>query len=138
MNSLVLIKLFTCEEEVVVIFYRFLIKGANIYFGHKDKVYVINKQLIVDVFGMCAERYVKEPKGQVNKSLAIQALQNCRFAPANFSIGQWNAKSLGLPYSIIYPAIIFIIYQRENVQHFSNKNAITLVRAEKGQKVDWA
>jgi hypothetical protein len=22
----------------------FLIKGANIYFGHKDKVYVINKQ----------------------------------------------------------------------------------------------
>ncbi len=25
------------------------IKGAYIYFGHKDKVYVINKQLIVDV-----------------------------------------------------------------------------------------
>ncbi len=31
----------------------FLIKGAYIYFGHKDKVYVINKQLIVDVFGVC-------------------------------------------------------------------------------------
>jgi hypothetical protein len=30
----------------------FLIKGTNIYFGHKDKVYVINKQLIVDVFGV--------------------------------------------------------------------------------------
>ncbi len=28
----------------------FFIKGTNIYFGHKDKVYVINKQLIVDVF----------------------------------------------------------------------------------------
>jgi hypothetical protein len=41
----------------------FLIKGENIYFGHKDKVYVINKQLIVDVFGMCVEGYVKEPKG---------------------------------------------------------------------------
>jgi hypothetical protein len=25
-----------------------LTKGANIYFGHKDKVYVINKQLIID------------------------------------------------------------------------------------------
>jgi hypothetical protein len=24
----------------------FLIKGTNIYFGHKDKVYVISKQLI--------------------------------------------------------------------------------------------
>ncbi len=31
----------------------FLIKGANIYFGHKDKVYVISKQLIVDAFGVC-------------------------------------------------------------------------------------
>jgi hypothetical protein len=27
----------------------FLIKGADIYFGHKDKVYVINRQLIVNV-----------------------------------------------------------------------------------------
>ncbi len=32
----------------------FLIKGADIYFGHKDKVYVISKQLIVVVFGLCA------------------------------------------------------------------------------------
>jgi len=44
-------------------FNTFVIKGANIYFGHKDKVYVINKQLIVDVFGMCTKGYVKEPKG---------------------------------------------------------------------------
>ncbi len=29
----------------------FFIKGANIYFGHKNKVYVINKQLI----GVCAD-----------------------------------------------------------------------------------
>jgi hypothetical protein len=27
----------------------FFFKGANIYFGHKDKVYVISKQLIIDV-----------------------------------------------------------------------------------------
>jgi hypothetical protein len=32
-----------------------LIKGTNIYFGHKDKVYVVSKQLIVDVFGICVE-----------------------------------------------------------------------------------
>jgi hypothetical protein len=41
----------------------FLIKGVNIYFGHKDKVYVINKQLTIDVFGVCAEGYVEELKG---------------------------------------------------------------------------
>jgi hypothetical protein len=33
----------------------FLIKGVDIYFRHKDKVYVINKQLIIDVFGVCVE-----------------------------------------------------------------------------------
>jgi hypothetical protein len=44
----------------------FLIKGANIYFGHKDKVYVISKKLIIDVFRVCADGYVEELKGQVN------------------------------------------------------------------------
>jgi hypothetical protein len=28
----------------------------DIYFGHRDKVYVINKQLIVNVFGVCAKK----------------------------------------------------------------------------------
>jgi hypothetical protein len=49
----------------------FLIKGTYIYFGHKDKVYVISKQLIIDVFGVCAEGYVEDLKGQVSKSLAV-------------------------------------------------------------------
>jgi len=71
----------------------FLIKGVNIYFGHKDKVYVINKQLIVNVFGMCAKGYVKEPKGQMNKSFIIQALQSCTLALANSFTDLWNAKS---------------------------------------------
>jgi hypothetical protein len=41
----------------------YFIKGANIYFGHKDKVYVISKQLIVNVFGVCAKGYVEDLKG---------------------------------------------------------------------------
>ncbi len=56
------------------IFNTFLIKGVDIHFGHKDKVYIINKQSVVDVFGVCAEGYVRELKGQVSKSLAVQAL----------------------------------------------------------------
>jgi hypothetical protein len=44
-------------------FNTFFIKGAYIYFGHKDKVYIISKQLIVDVFGVCVEGYVEELKG---------------------------------------------------------------------------
>jgi hypothetical protein len=62
--------------------------------------------LIIDVFGVCADGYVKEPKGKVSKSLTILALQSYRLALANSSIDQWNVKSLGLPYSIKYPTII--------------------------------
>jgi hypothetical protein len=49
----------------------FFIKGVDIYFGHKGKVYIISKQLIIDVFGVCVERYVEELKWQVSKSLAV-------------------------------------------------------------------
>ncbi len=102
----------------------FLIKGANIYFGHKDKVYVINKQLIVDVSGVCAERYVEKPKGQVSKLIIVQAVQCCKLTPTNSFADQWNTKSLGLPYSVRYLAIIYIMYQREKVQYFCNKNLL--------------
>jgi len=64
---------------------------------------------------MCVERYVEKPKGQINKTLIIQELQSCTLALANSFVDQWNAKSLGLTYSIIHPAIIFVIYQREKV-----------------------
>jgi hypothetical protein len=91
----------------------FLIKGADTYFRHKDKVYVITKQLIVDVFGVCAEGYVEYPKGHVNKSLVMQALQSCKLPPTNSCANQWNVKNVGLPNIVRYLAIISIVYQKE-------------------------
>jgi hypothetical protein len=38
----------------------FVIKGTYIYFRHKNKVYVISKQLIITIFGICVEGYVEE------------------------------------------------------------------------------
>jgi hypothetical protein len=108
-------------DVMLEIFNTFLLKGTNIYFGHKDKVYAIDKQLIVDVFGVCAKGYVEEPKQHVNKSLAIQASPSCRLAPTNFSVDQRNTKSPGLPYSIKYPTIIFVIYHKEKIQYFRKK-----------------
>jgi hypothetical protein len=32
---------------------------------------MISKKNIIDVFGVCAKRYVKELKGRVNKSLVV-------------------------------------------------------------------
>ncbi len=109
-------------DVMLEFFNKFLIIGANIQFGHKDKVYVINKQLIVDVFGVCAKGYVEEPKGQVNKSLVVQALYSCRFTPANSFANQWNAKSLSLPHFVKYLAIMSIIYRgrRYNIKQQKN------------------
>jgi hypothetical protein len=45
---------------------------------------------------------------------------------------------MGLPYSVRYLAIIFVIYKRKKVQYFNNNNVITLMKAKKGEKVDWA
>ncbi len=50
-------------------FNTFVIKGTYIYFGYH--VYVISKQLIVNVFGVYVEGYVKDPKGQVSKAIAL-------------------------------------------------------------------
>jgi hypothetical protein len=38
----------------------------------------------------------------------MQALQSCKIAPTNLVANQWNAKSLGLPYFVKYPTIIYI------------------------------
>jgi hypothetical protein len=45
---------------------------------------------------------------------------------------------MGLPYSVRYLAIIFVIYQKGRNIYFHNKNVIPLMRVEKGQKVNWA
>ncbi len=140
--GLVILFLMNWEASMLNIMLEFLntfvIKGIDIYFGYQDKVYVISKQLIIDVFGVCAKGYVEDPKRQVNKAITLQALQSCRIAPTNFVKDQWNAKILGSPYSVKYPTIIYMIYHRKKVTYFSNKNLITLMKTNKGKKVDWA
>jgi hypothetical protein len=64
----------------------------------------------LDVFGVCVEGYVEESRGQVSKSLVVQALQSYRLAPTNSFANQWNAKNIGLPYFVKSLAIISIIY----------------------------
>jgi hypothetical protein len=49
----------------------FVIKATNIDFGYKDKVYVISKQLIANVFEVCAKGYVEDSKGQVSKMVTL-------------------------------------------------------------------
>ncbi len=62
-----LITLFLMNQKSLMLnimlefFNTFVIKGTYIYFGYH--VYVISKQLIVNVFGVYVEGYVEDPKG---------------------------------------------------------------------------
>jgi len=49
----------------------FIINNTYICFCYKYNVYVISKQLIVDVLKVYVEGYVKDLKGQVNKTVAF-------------------------------------------------------------------
>jgi hypothetical protein len=60
---------------------NFVIKSTSIYFDYKDKMYVISKQLLIDVFRVYAKGYVENPKGQINKTIALQALQVIELNP---------------------------------------------------------
>jgi hypothetical protein len=49
--TMLLMKWETLIQDIMLEFFNIsIIKSRNIYFGYKIKVYVISKQLIVDVF----------------------------------------------------------------------------------------
>ncbi len=59
-----------CKEFGLPYFMRYITIIPMIH--HKEKVtYFSNKKLIVDVFGVCAERYVEDLKGQANKTITL-------------------------------------------------------------------
>jgi hypothetical protein len=51
------------HDTLVEFLNTFVIKGSQIYFGRKNIVYAISKQLIANAFGACYSGYVEEPKG---------------------------------------------------------------------------
>jgi len=50
-------------DVMLEFFDTLLINDANVYFGHKDKVYLISIQLVIDVIGIYEEGYVEKTKG---------------------------------------------------------------------------
>jgi hypothetical protein len=52
------------HDALVEFLNTFVIKGSEVYFGRKNIVYVINKLLIADAFGVYQSGYIEDPKGQ--------------------------------------------------------------------------
>jgi hypothetical protein len=49
---------------------------------------------------------------------------------------QWNVSKMKNPYNMWLPTLIQIIYKRDKVYYFSNKNAISTMIAIKGKYVN--
>jgi hypothetical protein len=52
-------------DALVEFLNTFVIKESMIYFGKKNIVYVSNKHLIANAFGVCKSGYVESPNGHV-------------------------------------------------------------------------
>jgi hypothetical protein len=43
-----------------------------------------------------------------------------------------------MPINIRYPTIIYVVYQREKVNHMNNRNTLSFMKVEERLHVDWA
>ncbi len=57
------------------------IKKFEIYLKKGATMYVINKQMMVDVISVCQAGYIEDPKGQVNKLVVGELLYNHGIKP---------------------------------------------------------
>jgi hypothetical protein len=55
---------------------------------------------------------------------------------AYVNIEQWSVNKMKEPYDIHLLAFIQIIYQKDKVYYFSNRNAISIMTIVKGKEVD--
>ncbi len=88
------------HDALVDFFNTFVIKGFEIYFGRRNIMYVINKQLIIDAFGVCQSGYVEEPKGHVTKTLTKKLLFKHDIKPPYTNANKWNVKKCKLPINV--------------------------------------
>ncbi len=58
-----------------------VIKKFEIYLKKGATMYVINKQMMVDVISVCQAGYMEDPKGQVNKLVVGELLYNHGIKP---------------------------------------------------------
>jgi hypothetical protein len=101
-----------------------------------EKIVAIDKHLIVDVFKISNNGW-KEQK-VANKEIAKAMFYCITLLRAYVKTKQWSVSKMKPPYDIHLPTLIQVIYQRNNVCYFSNKNAIPIMTIVQGKVIDWA
>lgn len=73
-------------------------------------MYVINKQLIANAFGVYQSGYVEDPKGQVTKAIVEELLYKHDIKSPYTNVDQWNVKKCKLLINVRYLIVISVIY----------------------------
>jgi hypothetical protein len=58
--------------------------------------------------------------------------------PPCTNVDQWNVEKCKMPIKIIYPTILYVVYQREKVNHTNNRNTLPFMKVKEKLHVDWA
>jgi hypothetical protein len=93
--------------------------------------------MMVDAFGVCSTRHIKDLKGQVNKLVVEELLFSHDIKPPYTNVHQWDVKKCKMSFNIRYPVVVFVVYQSKKVNYLNNKNRFTFMKVKEGTKVDW-
>jgi hypothetical protein len=83
------------------------------------------------------QHWWKEQK-QANKHITKVMFQGIDLPRTYGNAEQWNFSKIKTPYDIHFPTLIQIMYKRDKVYYFSNKNVISIIIKVQGKFVDWA
>ncbi len=112
-------------------------KKETIYVRIGEKVIVIDKDVIIDVFkisniGWRGQKHVDE------KQTNLEAmLQGIALPWVYINTCQWNVSKMKPPYDVHIRVLIQIVYQRNKTCIFSNMNGISMMMANKEKSIDW-
>ncbi len=112
------------------------IKWKVIYARMWKKTIVIDQHLIADVIKNFNKGWKKQK--QADKQTAKAMLQCITLLGWYVNIEQWSVNKMKKPCDNRLLAFIQIIYQKDKVYFFSNRNAISIMTIVKGKEVDWA
>jgi hypothetical protein len=65
-------------------------------------------------------------------------LEEDSFLDVYVNIKQWNVGKMKMSYDIIFLVLIQVIYQRDKICYFDNKNVISMTKVDTRELVNWA
>ncbi len=100
-------------------------KEDTIYSKMGGKIVAIDRHVIIDVLKISNTKWNEQEC--VDKQIVEAMFQGVVLFIIYINEKQWNVSQMEKPYPISFLALIKIIYQRNKVYYFSNRNVISIM-----------